>query len=302
MKLQDPSIKIILDGNSSDLNRAGKILGEMNPVCDFISLHLYVMPADSGYLSLLRSVENFNASFDSLRILLHKIPAKAADFSPWFRFQGRQFPVKIAVDEWGIWDANSGKGKGAYQLEYSYEWSHALATGKFLNILQRNADITGLASWAQSVNNLAPIMTNQDGSFRQTVYTPLQAFRKYTLSQNIPVKVNSPMLESGLETLDATTSISQDKTELVISLLNLAERKAVSTNIGFVHLPENSQLEFQEMISYTAKSLNVTNTFGENNVKEKTIVPHSFSKEGFDVSVPAASICFLKFRVLPVIK
>ena len=302
MKLQDPSIKIILDGNSSDMNRAGRVLSEMSPVCDFISLHLYAMPADSGYLSLLKSVEDFNSSFDSLRTLLHKIPERVVDFPSWYRFPGRQLPVKIAVDEWGIWDANSGKGKGAYQLEYTYNWAHALATAKFLTIFQRNADITGLATWAQSVNNLAPIMTNHDSSFRQTVYTPLQAFRKYALAQNIPVKVNSPVLESGLGSLDATTTISQDKTKLVISLVNLNEKGPISTDIGFVHLPENSQLEFLEMISYTAKSLYVTNTFGENNVLEKAIVPHSFSKEGFDVVIPAASICFLRFKVLSVLK
>jgi alpha-N-arabinofuranosidase len=49
----------------------------------------------------------------------------------------------------------------------------------FLNIFQRQADIVGMATWAQTVNVLAPIMTNEKESICQTVFYPLELYRKY---------------------------------------------------------------------------------------------------------------------------
>ena len=181
MKLQDSSVKLTLVGNSSDLEWSRKVIGELHPVCDFLAIHLYSIPPDSSYLSLFKSVEAFNTDFNDMRVLINEVPKTVQNFSSWYRFPPRKEPLKIAVDEWGIWDLNSGKGLGDYNMEYSYNWAHALAVGKFLNLFQRNADLVGLATWAQTVNVLAPIMTSKDGSFCQTVYTPLQAYRHYTL-------------------------------------------------------------------------------------------------------------------------
>ena len=298
MKLEDPSIKITLDGNPSDLSWGRKVMAEMNPVCDYLSVHFYVMPQDSGYASLLQNVESFNQGFDSLRYVLKKVPGKVLNFSSWYRFPPRQEPVKLAVDEWGIWDANSGKGTGSYQLEYIYKWAHALAVGKFLNILLRNSDIVGLATWAQTVNVLAPIMTNKLGSFRQTVYTPLQAFRKYTLENQLSVDVNSPTMESGLNAIDAAATISSDGREIVISLINLSEKSDVKTKIEFGHLNRNTDAAFSEHISYSAPSLDATNFFGKNIVSEKKTTHQPDKKESLELKIAPATINLLKISIL----
>ena len=297
MKLQDPAIKITLDGNPSDLKWGTKLMAEMNPVCDFLSVHFYAMPADTTYSGLLRSVENFDQGFDSLRNLLKNVPDTVHGFSPWYRFPPRQQPVKLAVDEWGIWDAGSGKGRGTYQLEFSYNWAHALATAKFLNIFQRNSDIIGLATWAQTVNVLAPIMTNKEGSFCQTVYTPLQAFRKYTLPNNLAVEVNSPVVEGNLKLADATASISDDRKTIVISLLNLSETKYLTTGINFTRLTQNMSIRCDELISYAAPSLKSVNTFGKSSVIETKKELQLPLKEGFEIEIAPATINFLILRV-----
>ncbi len=297
MKLQDPTLKITLDGNPSDLNWGRKLMTEMNPVCDFLSVHFYAMPPDTTYSGLLQSIENFNQNFDSLREVLKNVPEKALNFSPWYRFPPRQQAVKLAVDEWGIWDANSGKGRGTYQLEYTYNWSHALATAKFLNIFHRNSDIIGLATWAQTVNVLAPIMTGKEGSFCQTVYTPLQTFRKYTLPNNLPVEVISPIMEGNLKLADATATISDDRKTVVISLLNLSETKLLSTDINFTQLPQNRGFQVVELISYTAPSLNTINSFGKNSVTETKKELQLPIKEGFEIEIAPATINFLVLKV-----
>jgi len=255
------------------------------------------MPADSTYDSLLQSVENFNQSFDSMRTIIRTVPGQVKDFSPWYRFPPRQNPVKLAIDEWGIWDMSSGKGTGTYQLEYLYNWADALAVGKFLNLFQRNSDIIGLATWAQTVNVLAPVMTSKEGSFCQTVYTPLQAFRRYSLENHLPIGVTSPLLNDNLKSIDATATISADGKELVISLLNLSVNEAISTKVVFKLPGKNSQLQFLEHIGYTAPSLGSTNTFGKNCVNEIKTNQFQNSDSGFEIMIPPASINFLRFKI-----
>jgi alpha-N-arabinofuranosidase len=205
--------------------------------------------------------------------------------------------LKVAVDEWGIWDLNSGKGTGDYQMEYSYNWAQALAVGKFLNLFQRNADLIGLATWAQTVNVLAPIMTSKEGSFCQTIYTPLQAYRQNTLKNNLPLEVVSPFLENSLKTVDATASISDDQKEIVITVLNLSENGIMPLKIKFSNLIPEKQLQLAEHVCYTAPSLESINNFDRNCVTETTEKPLLNSKNGFELKLKSASINFFRFKV-----
>jgi len=298
MKLQDNSLKLTLVGNSTDLAWSKKVIDEMHPVCDFLAIHLYSIPSDSNYFTLLNSIDAFNTDFNVMRTLLQKVPEKVENFSSWYRFPPRQEPLKIAVDEWGIWDLNSGKGKGDYQMEYSYNWAQALAVGKFLNLFQRNADLIGLATWAQTVNVLAPVMTSKEGSYCQTIYTPLQAYQRYTLQQNLPIEVTSPVLGKTLKTIDATASISEDQKEIVVTVLNLSEKEIMPTHINFINLAGNKQMQLTEHISYTAPSLESTNDGDMNCVMEtKNKMMQNF-KNGFEIKLKPASINFFRFKVL----
>ena len=297
MKLEDSSLKITLVGNSTDLEWSKKVIDEMYPVCDFLSVHLYSIPSDSNFFTLLNSIEAFNTDFKTMRTLLQKVPVKVGNFSSWYRFPPRQEPLKLAVDEWGIWDLNSGKGRGDYQMEYSYNWGQALAVGKFLNLFQRNADLIGLATWAQTVNVLAPIMTSKEGSYCQTIYTPLIAYRQYTLNNNLPIEVNSPLLGNALKTLDATASISDDQKEVVVTILNLSESEIIPVHFNFSNLDQSKRLQLTEQVCYTAPTLESTNDFGKNCVTESKNTLLQSSKNGFDYKLKPASINFFRFKV-----
>ena len=293
MKLQDPSIKITLVGNSEDLKWSKKVVAETHPVCDFLAVHFYSIPSDSSYSALFQSVDHFNEKLDSMRAILKVVPSKVQNFPAWYRFPPRPEPLKLAIDEWGIWDIQSEKGTGAYNLEYPYNWSHALAVGKFLNMFQRNADIIGLATWAQTVNVLAAIMTTEQGSYCQTVYTPLQAYRHYCQQNNLHTLVNTPESRDNVKVIDATASISNDKKEITISILNLSENESVKTKINFSNV---EMLELTNQIIYTAPSLNAINTLEKNVVIETKINRNIKSKSRFELTLQAASINFLTFK------
>ena len=85
----------------------------------------------------------------------------------------------LSFDEWNVWyrarggDAADGHRKEApHLLEEVYNLEDALLVGGMLNTLMRNADRVKVACLAQLINVIAPIMTNENGLFRQTIYYP----------------------------------------------------------------------------------------------------------------------------------
>ena len=72
-------------------------------------------------------------------------------------------------------DAVNGHEKEApHLLEEIYNLEDALLVGGLLNTLIRHADRVKMACLAQLVNVIAPIMTNANGLYRQTIYLPVQ--------------------------------------------------------------------------------------------------------------------------------
>ena len=70
--------------------------------------------------------------------------------------------------------SNGHEQEAPHLLEEIYNLEDALLVGGFVNTLLRNADRVKSACLAQLVNVIAPIMTNANGLFRQTIYLSLQ--------------------------------------------------------------------------------------------------------------------------------
>src|SRR5213594_4861521 len=99
----------------------------------------------------------------------------------------------LSFDEWNVWyrarsgDAANGHGAEApHLLEEVYNLEDALLVGGLLNSLLRHSDRVRLACLAQLVNVIAPLMTNENGVLRNTIYYPyawaLQSARGNVLS------------------------------------------------------------------------------------------------------------------------
>jgi alpha-L-arabinofuranosidase len=97
-------------------------------------------------------------------------------------------PVHIAYDEWNAWFRGRN---GAAALEERYTLSDALAVGTYLHAFVRYGDIVKMANLAQLVNVIAPIVTNEQGLFLQTIYHPLRLFGDYLGTTSVPVHVES---------------------------------------------------------------------------------------------------------------
>ena len=264
MKLQDPHLKFIFVGTAENTWNS-KVLDKLGPVCDYLSLHLYAIPADTTFNSLIQSVDQIEKPLQQADSLISLQPAEVKDFSQWYRFPPRQMPVSIAIDEWGIWDINSGKGTGAYRLEYQYNWMHALGVATFLNIFQRHSNSVGMATWAQTVNVLAPIMADSVGSYRQTIFAPLKAFRQYAGSFNLPTKVKTYQTAPGINAVDVATSNTKDYKRIVFTIVNRDARNSVDAAIQIRNAPSQSKSTSFTKITYTGKTLYSVNSSTEDN-------------------------------------
>ena len=61
----------------------------------------------------------------------------------------------------------------------------------FLNLLLRSSDVIRIANTAQMVNVLAPIMADAQGSWKQTIFHPLQAYRALAGTHSVPASADA---------------------------------------------------------------------------------------------------------------
>lgn len=178
MRRADDSIKLIASGSSN--SRPGydwvgwnrTVLDHLWTELDYLSLHTYIGNPESKF-------ENFMAISRDLddRIEVVEGQIKAAEIrSP------RARPVYIAFDEWNVW-YRARRGTTEYEiastgLEENYNFEDALAMGMFLNSFFRHANSVKMANLAQLVSVIAPIFTNKQGIFLQTIYFPLAEYAK----------------------------------------------------------------------------------------------------------------------------
>jgi alpha-N-arabinofuranosidase len=198
----------------------------MHPVCDYLSLHLYASTQPGKPASLFSSIASMEEKIVSTSTLIKSLtPEKVEHFPKWYRFPSRQHPVKIALDEWGIWESG---GSGAYDLEVKYNWNHALGVATFFNIFHRHADMIGLATWAQTVNVLAPIMTNDREAACQTIYYPMLLYRQLCGDKSVRVKLDTPATD-GIPALDVAATINEKEQTLIVSIVNRDPHNDIDT-------------------------------------------------------------------------
>lgn len=130
---------------------------------DYHSIHIYT-GSDDYWSNVLaphqveRALDTCQTMIDRARYL-HKV----------------ERPVYVAYDEWNVWFVGRDN-----EPDERYSLSDALAVATYLNAFVRHADSVRIANLAQMVNVIAPIFTNKDGLFLQTIYHPLRLAAEYT--------------------------------------------------------------------------------------------------------------------------
>jgi alpha-N-arabinofuranosidase len=151
----------------------------------------------------------------------------------------------ICFDEWNIWDPARAPGdKGAEEL---YDVSDMLAVASWLNVFIRQAKYIGMATIAQSVNVIAPLMTTTRGVVKQTTYWPLLLFSKYMRGRSLAAHVRSTAYTGrtmpewlastmDLPLLDVSAALSDDSF-VNLAVVNLSSTEAMETALPVIRGP-----------------------------------------------------------------
>ncbi|HEY1465059.1 MAG TPA: alpha-L-arabinofuranosidase C-terminal domain-containing protein [Terriglobales bacterium] len=241
MHLVDPSLKLIVCGSSGPgtstyLEWDREVLEQTYQYADGLSLHRYIgnTQEETGgesskfvamNLTMDQQIEETLAVCDMVRGEHHS-PKQL-----WLSF-----------DEWNVWyrarsgDAMDGHRKPApHLLEEVYNLEDAMLIGGMMNSLLRHADRVKIACLAQLVNVIAPIMTNENGLYLQTIYYPYSWGLQYANGNVLNVLTESPTYEvSGMGQvpyLDVGGTNAQDgSVSLFILNRDLSKPRQVEVN------------------------------------------------------------------------
>jgi alpha-L-arabinofuranosidase len=201
MRYVDPSIKLIACGSSGPgmptyLEWDREVLEQCYPYVNGLSLHRYFgnTPEETGGESSKYVALNLAMELQIEQSLAVCDMVQGQHHSPkqlWLSF-----------DEWNVWyrarsgDAVNGHRKAApHLLEEVYNLEDALLVGGLVNSLLRHADRLRIACLAQLVNVIAPIMTNENGLYLQTIYYPYSWGLHYARGAVLNVLTESPSYE-----------------------------------------------------------------------------------------------------------
>lgn len=245
MKLTDDSIKTVIVGcEKEEWNKL--VLDSLHVVADYFSIHHYSGEGDKGLYEPFEGEKILTNLVKNVSALIDTYPEKVTDFNPWYRFSPRSEKIKIALDEWNIWNFEANE---TYGLLPTYCWRDALWVASILNLLVMTPSI-GMANMAQMVNVIAPIIAEQEGSWFQTIGYPLRLYRKIMLGDRVETEFVSPLVDGGEAGMIPALSVS-----------------AVKTKDGHIYLAVvNRDMENEQVISLSGEGMEASACEQENSV------------------------------------
>jgi alpha-L-arabinofuranosidase len=293
MKLTDPSVKLIAAG-SSNFGPGSDWTGWNRTVLEYLKRH-------ADYLSLHRYVgnqeNNFSEFMASSLDLDDRIKTAAGIIRAALSGEPSSRRIYIAFDEWNVWyRARGSKERGRRILEERYNLEDALVVATFLNTFLNNAHTVKIANLAQLVNVIAPIFTNENGLFLQTIYYPLQLFANNSKGKALELFVDSPKYASrrfgDVAYLD--TSAAYDNGTLVLNVVNRSQDQAITAEIEAEDKQFSGEVTIAEV---NGPDIKAENDFNSTKVKTAERSANAQGKK-LNHSFPAHSYTMLKCKMV----
>ena len=303
MRYVDPALKLIACGSSHPrmatyLEWDREVLEQCYELVDGLSLHRYLgnTQQETGtdstkYLAMNLSMENQIAETIAVCDLVrgHKRSPKKLWLSfdvwnVWYRARGGEF-------------ANGHETLAPHLLEEVYNLEDALLVGGILNTLMRHADRVKVACLAQLVNVIAPLMTNANGTLRQTIFYPYSFALQYARGSVLNLLVESPTYEvSGLGQvpyIDAAGTLNSQDGKSALFILNSDLNKGRTVEITWQGKGPGTVLS---STTVTGDDLKAVNTFDA----PKRVIPQSVDKpvttrDSTKFEVPARSYTVIQW-------
>jgi alpha-L-arabinofuranosidase len=299
MRRQDGTIKLIASGSSNfgptadwiGWNRT--VLTHLKDDIDYISLHTYIGNRENNLEQFLANSQDVDERISVVEGQIRAIQIQ----------QSKPHPIYIAFDEWNTW-YRTFNGTTEYEiasagLEERYNFEDALAAGMFLNSFIRHANIVKMANLAQLVNVIAPIFTNKQGMYIQTIYFPLLEYGKQRNNQSLDVHATGPTYKVGnrapLGYLDVSSTYNAAEKTVYLNVLNRSEKLDIQTRVDNATGSVAREAAVWEMNHTDIKA---ANDFGSRKVQPATrTATLEVSGNGFTYNFPKHSLTILKLKV-----
>jgi len=271
MRYVDPSLKLIACGSSGPtmptyLEWDREVLEQCYDYVDAISLHRY-------FDNTSETGGGDTGKFLALNLSMERQITEVAAVCEYVRGRKRS-PKKLwlSFDEWNVWyRARSGaamdgdRKEAPHLLEEVYNLEDALLVGGLINSLLRNSDRVRVGCLAQLVNVIAPIMTNSNGFYRQTIYYPYNWALQYARGAALDVLPEpGPSYEGPgygqVPFLDVAGTINPDDGTVSLFILNRDLSKSHQLELNWEAKPAN---RFLSSFVLTGADLKAVNGFDE---------------------------------------
>jgi alpha-N-arabinofuranosidase len=291
MKWTDPSIKLIAAGSShfaTGIDWIGwnrTVLEHLKRHVEYLAIHMYVGNRDNDYAEFLTHSVELN---ERIKITEGTIDNAMASVP--------RRKVYIAWDEWNVWyRARGNSERGRRILEERYNLEDALVVATFLNSFVNHAHIVKMANMAQLVNVIAPMFTNEQGMFLQTIYHPLALFANNSKGKALQLFVESSRYKAtrfdDVPYLDASAAF--DNGTVVVNVVNRHPSQAIEADI------DTQDKQFAGPVAVT--EVNGPDIKSENDFGKTTVQPvtRSATADGrrLRYTFPAHSYTMLKARL-----
>ena len=230
MRLVDPSIKLIAAVSSGwryqPVERTQLLFEQASDFLDYLSLHWYVGNPEDDYEKYMTLSEFFEASITAFEGLIAAMR----------RQLGMERPVHIAIDEWNVWyRARGNTREERNNLEERYNLEDALVVAMHFNAFIRHCRSVQMANIAQIVNVIAPIFTDEEGLFLQTIFHPFELYASNCGDIALDVFWKGDTFSggdfTGVRTLDVSATIDSAGKKLSVFVVNRSQTDAIETTV-----------------------------------------------------------------------
>ena len=298
MKWTDPSIQLISSGQTGWTDWDRIVIEGLAQYIDYHSVHLYT--GSSDYYSNVLAPHQTERALSICQGVIDQVRYT----------QGITHPIYIAYDEWNVWFRTMSEERPT--LEERYTLADSLAVATYLNSFIRHANIVKIANYAQLVNAIAPILTNKEGLFLQTIYHPLHLYVEHMrdVALNVHVDCDTLSLTSATEKsswphrvadlgpfpqLDVTATCDTAGQQLTLAVINRDREQALSTTIQFTDATPDASITAYEL---NADTPDTVNSFEQPNAVRVQKYHVENGGQSFTYTFPAHSLTVLQLRVL----
>jgi alpha-L-arabinofuranosidase len=231
MRWVDPSIKLlaslISNWRAEFVERTQLLLDHASDFIDYMAIHWYVGNSENDFAKYMTTSEFFEERISVTEGLIKAMKLQ----------RNITRPIKIAVDEWNVWYRARGETlEERNNLEEIYNLEDALVVAMHFNAFIRHAQSVKMANIAQIVNVIAPIFTNPNGLFLQTIFYPFELYSRTCGNIALDPFWKGDTFSAGehtaLRTLDVSASLNESEKSLTIFVVNRSQTDALETTIS----------------------------------------------------------------------